>query len=164
MADVILSAGGRYDAVTFDVADRHFSDGTDNSGNRTMSSFSGNVGVSVVRDHRFSPYLNLSTSFETPTTTELANQPNSTGGFNNGLKPQRSVNYEAGARGTVGPLTYSVAGFLGRVKDAIVQYREVGGRAYFANAGRLKNDGVELGLQYRASDQLSLFGNWTYAN
>lgn len=162
--DVVISTGARYDAVKFDVADHHFSDGTDNSGNKTMSAFSGNAGVSLVRDERFSPYVNVSTSFETPTTTELANQPNSTGGFNTGLKPQRSVNYELGARGTVGPLTYSVAGYLGRVKDAIVQYREVGGRGYFANAGRLKNDGVELGLQLRALDGLSLFGNWTYSN
>lgn len=163
-ADVVLSAGGRYDAVKFDVADKHFSDGTDNSGDRTMSSVSGNAGVSVIKDRRFSPYLNISTSFETPTTTELANQPNSTGGFNTGLQPQRSVNYEVGARGTVGRLTYSVAGFLGRVKNAIVQYREVSGRGYFANAGRLKNDGIELGLNARVLDRLSLFGNWTYAN
>jgi len=164
MPDVVLSAGGRYDAVKFDVADKHLTDGTDNSGDRTMSSVSGNAGVSVIKDRRFSPYLNVSTSFETPTTTELSNQPNSTGGFNTGLQPQRSVNYEAGARGTVGPLTYSVAGFLGRVKNAIVQYREVTGRGYFANAGRLKNDGIELGLNARVADQLSLFGNWTYAN
>ncbi len=164
MTDVVVSAGGRYDAVKFDVADKHFSDGTDNSGDRTMSSLSGNAGVSVIRDRRFSPYINVSTSFETPTTTELANQPNSTGGFNTGLKPQRTVNYELGARGEAGPLTYSVAGFLGRVKDAIVQYREVSGRGYFANAGRLKNDGIELGLNARVLEQLSLFGNWTYAN
>ncbi len=164
ITDVVVSAGGRYDAVKFDVADKHFSDGTDNSGDRTMSSLSGNAGVSVIKDRRFSPYLNVSTSFETPTTTELANQPNSTGGFNTGLKPQRTVNYEVGARGEIGPLTYSAAGFLGRVKDAIVQYREVSGRGYFANAGRLKNDGIELGLNARVLDQLSLFGNWTYAN
>lgn len=164
VADVVVSAGGRYDAVKFDVADKHLSDGTDNSGARTMSSLSGNAGISVVRDRRFSPYVNVSTAFETPTTTELANQPNSTGGFNTGLKPQRSVNYEAGARGTVGPISYSVAGFLGRVRNAIVQFREIGGRGFFANAGRLKNDGIELGLNARVFDQLSVFGNWTYAN
>ena len=31
---------------------------------------------------RFVPYVNVSTSFETPTTTELVNQPDGSGGFN----------------------------------------------------------------------------------
>jgi iron complex outermembrane receptor protein len=164
IADIVLSAGGRYDAVRFDVADRHLSDGVDNTGQRTMSALSGNVGATFVREARFSPYLTVSTSFETPTTTELANQPNSAGGFNATLDPQRSVNYEAGARGTVGPITYSVAGFAGRVRDAIVQYSEVSGRGYYTNAGRVKNDGLELGVSGRVSEAVRVFANYTYAN
>lgn len=162
--DLIFTAGGRYDAVKFDVADEHLSDGTDNSGNRTMSALSGNVGVTYAKDSRFTPYANLSTSFETPTTTELANQPNSTGGFNEDLDPSRATMYELGARGVAGRFSYSVAGYMGRIKDAIVQYQEVSGRAYFTNAGRIKNDGIELGLNARVLDQLSLFTNYTYSN
>lgn len=161
---LLISAGGRYDAVRFEVEDLHLADGTDNSGERTMSAISGNIGATVGSDNRFTPYVNVSTSFETPTTTELANQPNSTGGFNTQLDPQRAVNYEIGARGVVGPLTYSVAGFLSRVDDAIVQYQEVSGRGYFTNAGQLKNDGIELGLSFRAREDLRLFANWTYAD
>jgi iron complex outermembrane receptor protein len=162
---LVFSAGGRFDAVTFDVQDHFRGDnGVDNSGSRTESAFSGNAGVALVRDIRFSPYVNLSTSFETPTTTELANQPNSTGGFNTQLDPQRAVNYEVGVRGTAGRITYSATGFLGRVRNAIVQYSEVGGRAYYANAGRLKNDGLELGLAARVAAALRVFGSYTYAN
>ena len=162
--DVVLSGGARYDAVRFDVADEHLTDGVDNSGRRTMSALSGNIGASLVRDLRFSPYVTVSTSFETPTTTELANQPNSTGGFNTALDPQRSVNYELGARGTVGPVTYSVAGFAGRVRDAIVQYLEVSGRGYYTNAGRIRNDGLELGVSGATIEGLRLFGAYTWAN
>jgi iron complex outermembrane receptor protein len=162
--DIVLSGGGRYDAVRFDVADRHLTDGVDNSGNRTMSAVSGNIGAILVRDIRVRPYVTISTSFETPTTTELVNQPNSTGGFNTTLNPQRTMNYEVGARGTVGAISYSVAGFLGRVRDAIVQFSEVSGRGYFTNAGRVKNDGFELGVSGRVGDRLRLFGNYTYAN
>jgi iron complex outermembrane receptor protein len=162
--EIVLSGGGRYDAVRFDVADRHLTDGTDNTGNRTMSSLSANLGASLVHDIRWSPYLTVSTSFETPTTTELANQPNSVGGFNRSLNPQRSVNYEAGVRGAIGPISYSAAGFIGRVRDAIVQYSEVSGRGYFTNAGRVKNDGLELGVSGRVSDALRLFANYTWAN
>ncbi len=161
---VEISGGSRYDAVKFDVADHHLSDGTDNSGNRTMSAFSGNLGVAWIPSNRFSPYVTVSNAFETPTTTELANQPNSTGGFNTLLDPQRTMSYEVGARGTVAGVTYSAAGFVSRVKDAIVQYRETSGRAYFANAGKLKNDGVELGLSGYLLPTLRLFGAYTYSN
>jgi iron complex outermembrane receptor protein len=129
-----------------------------------MASFSGNAGVSYVRELRFSPYINVSTSFETPTTTELVNQQANVGGFNQKLDPQRAVNYELGARGVVGPVTYSIAGFLARIKDAIVPFTELSGRSLFTNAGRLKNDGIELGLSARVHRQLTVFGNWTYAN
>jgi len=164
--DLVFSGGARYDAVTFDVED-HFqreATPTDNSGSRTMSAVSGNAGLVWLRDPRVSPYVNVSTSFETPTTTELANQPNSSGGFNTQLDPQRTLNYEAGARGTVGALTYSVSAFISRIEDAIVQFQEVSGRAYFVNAGKLKNDGLELGLSVRVHPQLRVFGNYTYAN
>ncbi|MDH4347256.1 MAG: TonB-dependent receptor, partial [Gemmatimonadota bacterium] len=161
---VAVSGGVRYDAVTFDVEDEHLSDGTDNSGNRTMSAWSGNIGVALISDPRISPYINLSNSFETPTTTELANQPNSTGGFNSSLDPQRALNGEIGVRGTVGKVTYSATGFMIRVEDAIVQYREVSGRGYFTNAGEVHNDGLEFGLEGRVTPELRLFGNYTYSH
>ena len=143
-----MSGGVRYDWVRFDVTDHHLTDGVDNSGARTNSALSGSVGLSWSRERAFMPYANVSTSFETPTTTELVNQPNGAGGFNDQLKPQRAVNYEIGARGRPDRrVTYSVALFLGRIKDAIVQQQEVGGRAFFVNAGKTHNDGAEVGPQ-----------------
>ncbi|MGH7526431.1 MAG: TonB-dependent receptor family protein [Gemmatimonadales bacterium] len=161
---LLLSGGARYDWVEFDVADRHLTDGVDNSGSRTMSALSGHAGASLSLDARFVPYVNVSTSFETPTTTELVNQPGGTGGFNDQLKPQRAVNYEIGARGEPVPhISYSVAFFLGRVSDAIVQQEEVGGRAFFRNAGRTHNDGAEIGLRVSPVPGLTLSGAYTYA-
>ena len=94
----------------------HLSDGVDNSGQRTMTRPSGNVGASWSFGDQFVPYVNVSTSFETPTTTELVNQPDGSGGFNTELGPQRAVNYEVGARGQPTPrVEYSVALFLGRI-------------------------------------------------
>ncbi|MEP6572589.1 MAG: TonB-dependent receptor [Gemmatimonadota bacterium] len=163
-ARLLATGGVRYDAVKFSVLDHHLSDGVDNSGSRTMHAWSGHVGLSYFADEAFVPYVNVSNSFETPTTTELVNQPNSTGGFNTGLDPQRAVNYEAGVRGRTGALSYSASGFLGRIQDAIVQFREVGGRAFFANAGRLHTDGIELGVNGRATRWLGLQASYTYAH
>jgi iron complex outermembrane recepter protein len=162
--ELLLSGGARYDWIRFSVADGYFGDGSDDSGDRTMSSLSGNVGASWAFGDRFVPYVNVSTSFETPTTTELANQPDGSGGFNPDLGPQRAVNYEIGARGQPARgVSYSVALFLGRTKDAIVQVGEIGGRAFFGNTGKTHNDGAEVGLTVTPASGLTLSGAYTYA-
>jgi iron complex outermembrane receptor protein len=162
--ELLLSGGARYDWIRFSVADGYFGDGSDDSGDRTMSSVSGNVGASWAFGDRLVPYVNLSTSFETPTTTELANQPDGSGGFNPQLGPQRAVNYEIGARGQAARgVSYSVALFLGRIKDAIVQVGEIGGRAFFGNTGKTHNDGAEVGLSVTPTTGLTLNGAYTYA-
>jgi iron complex outermembrane recepter protein len=159
----LFSAGARYDWVRFDLDDRFLADG-DDSGNRTMSAASGNVGLSLSLGEHFVPYVNVSTAFETPTTTELVNQPDGSGGFNPDLGPQRALNYEIGARGQPVPsVTYSVALFLGRISDAIVQGPEIGGRAFFRNAGKIHNDGAEIGLSISPTPKLTVRGSYTYA-
>ena len=161
---LLISTGLRYDWVRFDLDDRYTGDGFDDSGARTMSALSGNIGASWTFDDRFVPYVNVSTAFETPTTTELVNQPDGSGGFNPELGPQRAVNYEVGARGQPARgVSYSVALFLGRVTDAIVQQLEVGGRAFFRNAGKTHNDGAEVGLTVSPVNALTLSAAYTYA-
>ncbi|MDQ3136241.1 MAG: TonB-dependent receptor [Gemmatimonadota bacterium] len=161
---LLLSGGARYDYVRFNLDDRYVGDGFDDSGSRTMSALSGNVGASWSFGDRFVPYVNLSTAFETPTTTELVNQADGSGGFNPALGPQRAVNYEVGARGqpTRG-VSYSFAAFLGRISEAIVQEGEIGGRAFFGNTGRTHNDGAEVGLSVTPAPALTLSGAYTYA-
>ena len=161
---LLLSGGARFDWVRFDLTDHYLGDGFDDSGARTMSSVSGNVGASWAFGERFVPYVNVSTAFETPTTTELVNKADGSGGFNPELGPQRAVNYEIGARGQPTPrVSYSVALFLGRVTDAIVQVGEIGGRAFFGNTGKTHNDGAEVGLSVTPVRGLTLNGAYTYA-
>ncbi len=159
----LLSGGLRYDWVRFDLDDRFLTDG-DDDGARTMAALSGNAGVSWLVSQELVPYLNISTAFETPTTTELVNQPDGSGGLNPDLGPQRAVNYEVGARGRPLPeFSYSVALFLGRITDAIVQGPEIGGRAFFRNAGKTHNDGAEVGVSVAPVPGLTLNGAYTYA-
>jgi iron complex outermembrane receptor protein len=154
----------RYDWVAFDVADHHLSDGVDNSGSQTMHAPSASIGFSYDASELLVPYVNVSTSFDTPTTTELANQPNSTGGFNTSLKPQKAVTYEVGARGRRGRFGYSVAVYDILYRDAITQYSEVGGRAYYTNAGKSRNEGFEIGADVTPINWLKIFGTYTYAD
>ncbi|HEX5830942.1 MAG TPA: TonB-dependent receptor [Gemmatimonadaceae bacterium] len=163
-SSVSLSAGARHDWVRFSVDDRFPSDGL-NSGARTLRSWSGHAGVSWAALTEVAPYVNVSTSFETPTTTELQARPDVLGGFNDALSPQLARSVEVGVRGELfgRQLGYSASAFRVRVRDAIVQYLETNGRAYFTNAGRTHNDGVELGVTARAGPRVTLDGAYTWA-
>ena len=159
-----LSAGIRYDWMNFDVSDQHLSDGVDNSGQRTMQAPSGSFGISYDVRQALVPYFNVASSFETPTTTELANTPNVTGGFNPDLDPQTALTWELGARGTRRWLSYSVAGYLIGITNAIVPYTEVGGRAYYTNAGKVNDNGIEARVDVTHIRTLRLFASYTYAH
>jgi iron complex outermembrane receptor protein len=162
---LVLDAGLRYDWVTFKVQDEFFGDGVDNSGELPLNALNGSVGASYFVNEAFIPYTSVSTAFETPTTTELVNQPGTTGGFNTSLQPQRTLAYELGVRGRpTGWLEYSVDGFISRVTDAIVQYQEVSGRGYFTNAGEVRNAGLELNLTATPVRQVRAFVSFRYAN
>lgn len=165
---VLFSVGSRYDRLRFSVNDLFLRDGGanngDNSGGRTLSAVSGHGGVAVTGWTLFAPYANVSTSFETPTTTELQARPDRQGGFNAALGPQRTVSTELGARGAVGTLaSWNVAAYRASVRNAIVQSRVVDGTAYFENAGRTRNTGLEVGGSVRVARVASLNAAYTWS-
>jgi iron complex outermembrane receptor protein len=137
----------RGDRTDFTVRDQQSATGAELS--LDMGAVSPMVGVIVRPSAAWSLYANVATSFETPTTTELANQPDGSGGLNRDLKPQRGRTVEAGVKGVVGGrLRYDLAGFVIRTDDELIPYEipGSGGRRYFRNAGRTSRRGVELGL------------------
>jgi iron complex outermembrane receptor protein len=145
---VTIRGGLRRDNNRFSVTDHRLTDGNA-SGARTMSATSGNAGVAVHVSRLVIAWFNAATVFETPTTTELANRPDSSGGFNPDLNPQRSVSVEAGARGSAGPISFDMAAYSTHTRDAIVPYNEVGGRTYYRNAGSTRTLGAEAALRWR---------------
>ena len=162
---VTVDAGARYDWVTFDVADNNLADGTDDSGSLPLHSPSGTAGMSYYITEAVTPYVNVASAFETPTTTELANRPDGSGGFNDAILPQYSLSAELGARGRISSwLGYSVSGFISRVRDAIVPFRDVNGRVYYTNAGKIRNNGLELSVTAAPVKQFSASLSFTYAN
>jgi iron complex outermembrane receptor protein len=162
-----LTGGARADAVRFEVKDRLI-DATnpDDSGRRLLHAISPMVGLLARLSPLQSAYANISSAFETPTATELGNQPSGAAGINRELKPQRSVTYEVGIKGvrTTG-WQYNAAVFATRVQDELIPYDipASGGRRYFRNAGRTSRRGVELGTGLTAG-AFDLGGAYTYAN
>jgi iron complex outermembrane receptor protein len=162
-----LTASARADAVRFRVKDKLITaTNPDDSGERLLDAVSPMVGFLARVTDSHSAYANLSTAFETPTATELGNQPSGAAGINQNLKPQRSLTYEVGVKG-VGEsgLQYNLAVFSTRVQDELIPFDVPGGggRRYFRNAGRTSRRGAELGLGLELGD-LELGGAYTYAN
>jgi iron complex outermembrane receptor protein len=145
-----LMLGARLDYTTFDVRDHLATPtGPNNSGKRTLQAVSPIVGFNARYTDLHSAYATISTSFETPTTTELANQPSGATGLNRDLKPQYSTTYELGLKGILlEHLRYDLAGFDTEVRDELIPYQIPGGsgRQFYRNAGRTRRRGIELGL------------------
>ena len=162
-----LTGSARADAVRFRVKDKLITaTNPDDSGERLLDAVSPMFGILARLSESHSAYANVSTAFETPTATELGNQPSGAAGINQSLKPQRSLTYEVGIKGVgeVG-LQYSVALFSTRVHDELIPFDipNGGGRRYFRNAGRTSRRGAELGVGLAVGD-LELGGAYTYAN
>ena len=162
-----LTGSARTDAVRFRVKDKLINaTNPDDSGQRLLDAVSPMVGILARLSESHSAYANISSAFETPTATELGNQPSGAAGINRDLKPQRSTTYEVGVKG-VGDngLQYNAALFATGVHDELIPFDipASGGRRYFRNAGRTSRRGVELGLGV-AIRQLELGGAYTYAN
>jgi iron complex outermembrane receptor protein len=158
----------RYDWYRFTADDRMVSaTNPDDSGDLTMSSLSPSLGLSYALAGALNLYANVATSFETPTTTELANRPSGAGGFNPDLEPQTAVSYEVGAKGSLGGWArYELAVYHADVEDELISFEVPGvpGRSFFRNAGSGTHRGVELGLIVRPAAWAQLRGGYTYTD
>ncbi len=142
-----LQGGLRYDHFRFEAEDR-FAPGTpeDASGSRAMDALSPSLGVEVDVVRPLGLFANVSTSIETPTTTELANRPDGARGFNPDLEAQRTLAVEAGVRGEVARrIRYEVTGYRAEVDDQLVPFEvpTQPGRTFFRNAGSSEHIGAE---------------------
>ena len=142
-----VNAGLRYDDLGYDVTDHFLADG-DDSGRRDFSEFSPSVSVSY-RTGSNTVFASFSSSFETPTTTELAN-PDGSGGFNQAVNPQKADNFELGVRGATQNLVYELALFQIDLEDELIPFELAAfpGRTFYSNAGSSSRTGVEMALTW----------------
>lgn len=162
-AAVRLTAGGRFDLYDFRVEDRLLEDG-DDSGERRFTHFSPMVGVDVAANDWLNLYANFATAFQTPTTSELSNQPSGEGGFNPLLDPETTVSFSVGAKGIVAAprLRYDFAVYVAEVSDAILPFQGPGEEVFFRNAGEVTRRGIEVGAAWTALPGLDARLAYTY--
>ena len=157
-----VRGGVRYDRVSYDVQDHFLADG-DDSGAIDFDEISSSFAI----NYEFSAgvvFGSFSTSFDTPTTTELAN-PDGSGGFNESLVAQTALNYEVGFKRSAESLYYELVAFHISLDDELVPYELAAfpGRTFFVNAGKSSRNGIEAMAKWRweTGFQVELSYTWS---
>ena len=158
-----ISSGIRYDEVKFDITDRFLSNG-DDSGEIEFDAVSPSFGLNYVMENG-SIFASISSSFETPTTTELAN-PDTSGGFNALLKPQEANNIEIGYKSVKNNIYHEIAVFNIDLNDELVPYEleEFPGRTFYSNVGKSSRKGVESLVSWSVKPNLTVDASYTYSD
>jgi len=155
-----LVLGLRYDKVNLEVDDIFLGDG-DQSIELNFEELSPTAGVLWAINQKTNLYTNISSVFETPTFTELANV--ATGGFAN-VSAQKALNYEIGVKGHVNSrFNYDLAVFHIDVEDEIVNIVNIGGRSFFNNADTTRN-GVEATVSFIPVAGVNMLMSYTYSD
>lgn len=139
--DLEWIVGVRFDSVRFETDVHYDTTGEGTSGTRTLDAWSPSAGVRYRPLPQLGLFASLTTAFQTPTTTELANPD--TGGLSQDLDPQTSTGAELGGRLHLGPVDLGLAGFFIRLEDSIVRFESESGRDAYRNAGRSRRFGLE---------------------
>ena len=158
-----MTAGLRYDDIKFDVTDHYLIDG-DDSGKISFDQFSYSFGLNR-NFERGVLFAAIGSSFETPTTTELAN-PDGSGGFNQSLEPQTAINYELGYKEGTEQLFYEIAIFHIDLKNELVPYElpDSPGRTFYINAGESSRTGIETAVSWRSSSGFGIDASFTWSD
>jgi len=162
----IALAGLRYDHQEFRVDDRFpfTQERPDESGSRTMDAFSPSIGISIPVGAALNAFSSIGSVFETPTTTELKNQPDRIGGINPELDPTRGESFEVGLRGQFQPrATFEVTAYQTNLRNELVPFEvaEQAGVVFWRNAGSSRHRGLEANLSLADATGM-VYGNLTY--
>lgn len=113
---------------------------------QSYSALSPSLGLHFKLDSESGLYTRYSESFQTPTLSELSNDPNGSLGFNTELEPTKAKNIELGFKHKSQNSQFEIALFSIRSKGDLVAYsiENYPGRTFYNNAGNTKRTGIEF--------------------
>lgn len=158
-----LQGGLRYSTVEVDVDDKYIVGANgDDSGTRRYEKATPSVSLGYAFTPDLNGYISAGKGFETPTQGELAYSFNNAG-FNFGLEPSESTQYEIGLKARIAENTrINAAIFQINTKDEITVLQNQFGRTSYQNAGKTLRRGFELGVESQLSQQWSAALAYTY--
>ena len=161
-----ITAGVRFDYNKLSADDRFLDNGND-SGSTTLNAFNPSIGFSYAFAKAITPYINFSTSFETPALSELSSNPDGGDGFNESLDAQKATSFEVGIKGVLNNrLTYQIAAFSIDTRDDLVPFEleEFPDREFFRNAGETSRKGIEVEGSYPLLETLRASISYAYSD
>ncbi|SDH42136.1 iron complex outermembrane recepter protein [Pseudomonas flavescens] len=158
-----LQGGLRYSTVEVDVDDKYIVVGNaDDSGTRRYEKATPSVSLGYAFTPDLNGYISAGKGFETPTQGELAYSLNDAG-FNFGLEPSESTQYEIGIKARIAEVTrINAAIFQINTEDEITVLQNRFGRTSYQNAGKTLRRGFELGVESQFNEQWSAALAYTY--
>ena len=119
--------------------------------NQVYHTINPSIGISYKLSLKQTMYTNFSTSFETPTLSELSANPSGLEGLNLNLKPSKAENYELGWKGNWSRFTLEANLFYILSSNEILPYEleAFPGRAFYENTGETKRFGFEFFGSYK---------------
>ncbi|MDB3862195.1 TonB-dependent receptor [Flavobacteriaceae bacterium] len=109
------------------------------------------IGLSyaLAENHRL--FANFSTSFETPTLSELSANPSGEEGLNLNLNPSKAINFELGWKTQNPSGFFEATGFYIKSSNEILPYEleAFPGRSFYRNAGATDRYGLEVAAAYQ---------------
>ncbi len=109
------------------------------------------IGLSyaLAENHRL--FANFSTSFETPTLSELSANPSGEEGLNLNLNPSKAINFELGWKTQNSSGFFEATGFYIKSSNEILPYEleTFPGRSFYRNAGATDRYGLEVAAAYQ---------------
>ena len=109
------------------------------------------IGLSYAIANKHRLFVNFSTSFETPTLSELSANPSGGEGLNLDLDPSKAINYEFGWKTQNSSGYFEATTFYIQSSNEILPYEleEFPGRSFYQNAGATTRYGLEVAAAYK---------------
>ena len=161
LGNLSINAGYRFDHNAIRVRDDLTLTGV-RSGNEDFSSFNPSLGFNYELFQGASIFGSFSTAFETPTLLEIS--PSLVAGINNSIQPQRSRNFELGARMEIEKdLKAQLVIYQTNSNDELLPF-EVDSipLTLFENVGTTIRRGVELEIDYQIKPSLRSKVSYSY--
>jgi len=163
---LLVSTSVRYDYNLLSAND-YFLDNGDGSGEISPTAFSVALGVSFEFWKNSYVYGNFSNSFETPTLSELSENPMTGTGFYTDLRPQKGQNLEVGIKSQfLKKGQFRLALFSINTIDDLVPFELAAfpDRTFYQNVGKTKRQGIETSVKYQLLSNLTVSGSYALSN
>ncbi|MEO1434270.1 MAG: TonB-dependent receptor [Bacteroidota bacterium] len=160
--DFTINLALRYDWNRIKAIDDFLTNG-DDSGQLNLNDFNYSFGFAYQINDRQRIFLNLSSSFETPTLNELSNNPDGSG-FNPDLQPQTANHLEIGFKTLLLEGWAQVSFFYVDSQNELLPFEieAFPGRTFFRNVGSTQRLGLESVIRYPVNRWLTVHGSLAY--